>query len=394
MNNSVGKNIIMLRIAVLWMILVLMAGIIQGCQSRPAEVAGVQSVGLSGQTSQGFDRVTGPLEFSFPKDHGPHPGYQTEWWYYTGNLQTAEGQHFGYQLTFFRRALVPPAEVINTESAWRTSQVYFAHFAISDIAGNNFQYAERFSRGAAGLAGAKGEPAYSVWLEDWSVGQLEDGTYQLQAATDEFGLNLRLVDQKGPILQGDRGYSPKGSEPGNASAYVSQTRLEATGEVTLAGAQYPVNGWNWMDHEFSTSALAEGQVGWDWFSIQLDDGSELMLFTLRREDGTSDPFSAGTWIAPDGSTQALARDAFDIRPTSEWRSPHSGAVYPAGWQVSIPALDLELTIAPLMRDQELNLSFVYWEGAVAVDGQRGGNPVEGFGYVELTGYAKSMQGQF
>jgi len=149
-----------------------------------------------------------------------------------------------------------------------------------------------------------------------------------------------------------------------------------------------------MDHEFSTSALAEGQVGWDWFSIQLDDGSELMLFTLRREDGTIDPFSAGTWIAPDGSTQALARDAFDIRPTSEWRSPHSGAVYPAGWQVSVPALDLELTIAPLMSDQELNLSFVYWEGAVAVDGQRGVNPVEGFGYVELTGYAKSMQGQF
>lgn len=394
MNKNNGKNKNNLRIAILWMILMLMAGILQGCQNRPAEITEVQSVGLAGQTNQGFDRVTGPLEFSFPKDHGPHLGYQTEWWYYTGNLQTAEGQHFGYQLTFFRRALVPPAEVINTESAWRTSQVYFAHFAISDIAGNNFQYAERFSRGAAGLAGAEGEPAYSVWLEDWSVGQLEDGTYQLQAATDEFSLNLRLVDQKGPILQGDRGYSPKGAEPGNASAYVSQNRLEATGEVTLAGAQYPVNGWSWMDHEFSTSALAEGQVGWDWFSIQLDDGSELMVFTLRREDGTIDPFSAGTWIAPDGSTQALARDAFDIRPTSEWRSPHSGAVYPAGWQVSIPALDLELTIAPLMSDQELNLSFIYWEGAVAVNGRRGGNPVEGFGYVELTGYAKSMQGQF
>ena len=394
MNNIIGKNISTLRIAILWMIIVLMAGIIQGCQSRPAEITEVQSVGLAGQTDVGFDRVTAPLEFSFPKDHGPHLGYQTEWWYYTGNLQTAEGQRFGYQLTFFRRALVPPTKVVDTESAWRTSQVYFAHFAISDIAGKNYQYAERFSRGAAGLAGAEGEPVYSVWLEDWSVQQLEDGTYQLQAATDEFGLNLRLVDQKGPILQGDRGYSPKGPEPGNASAYVSQTRLAASGEVILAGTPFSVNGWSWMDHEFSTSALAEGQVGWDWFSIQLDDGSELMLFTLRREDGTTDPFSAGTWIAPDGSTQALARDDFDIRPTAEWRSPHSGAVYPAAWQVTVPALDLELTIEPLMSDQELNLSFVYWEGAVNIQGRRNGQPVNGFGYVELTGYAKSMQGQF
>jgi len=394
MNNSLGMIRKNLRIAIIGIVLFLLAGITQGCQSRPDEITGVQTIGLVGQTNQGFDRVTGPLEFSFPKDHGPHPGYQTEWWYYTGNLQTAEGQHFGYQLTFFRRALVPPDEVVDTGSAWRTSQVYFAHFAISDIAGKKFQYAERFSRGAAGLAGAEGEPAYSVWLEDWSVRQLEDGLYQLQAATDDFSLKLRLVDQKGPILQGDRGYSPKGSEPGNASAYVSQTRLEAAGEVTLAGEKYLVTGWSWMDHEFSTSALAEGQVGWDWFSIQLDDGSELMLFTLRREDGTTDPFSAGTWIAQDGSTLALARDDFNIQTTAEWRSPHSGAVYPAGWKVRVPALDLELTIVPLMSDQELNLSFVYWEGAVAVDGRRGGKSVEGFGYVELTGYAKSMQGQF
>lgn len=394
MNNFIEKKRSNLRIAFLWIVFGLIAGLTQGCQSRPVETTAVQWVGLPGQTGQGFDRVTGPLNFTFPQDHGPHLTYQTEWWYYTGNLQTEQGQRFGYQLTFFRRGLVPPAEVVGTGSAWRTSQVYFAHFAISDIAGKHFQYAERFSRGAAGLAGAEGEPAFSVWLEDWSVQQLDEITYQIQAAADGFSLNLRLVDQKGPILQSDRGYSPKGSMPGNASAYISQTRMEAVGEVTLAGEQFQVKGWSWMDHEFSTSALAEGQVGWDWFSIQLDDGSELMLFTLRREDGTTDPFSAGTWIAPDGSTQALARDDFSIQSTAEWRSPHSGAVYPAGWHVSVPALDLDLTIAPLMSDQELNLSFVYWEGAVTIDGRHGRQPVEGYGYVELTGYAKSMQGQF
>ena len=338
-------------------------------------------------------RVVEPRDLAFPADHGPHLDYQTEWWYYTGNLVADEGQHFGYQLTFFRRALAPPDLRADRESAWAADQVYMAHFALTDVAGANYEAAERFARGAAGLAGAQAAP-YHVWLEDWSVEEVEPGVTGMYAAQDDLTLDLVLVDGKGPILQGDRGYSPKGPQPGNASYYYSLTRLETSGSVQVGDTVYPVNGLSWMDHEWSTSALSADQVGWDWFSIQMDDGSELMVFQLRKEDGSIDPFSSGTFVAPDGSTRLLGQDEFEIQVEDTWRSPHTGATYPARWTVVVPVVDLVLAIEPHLADQELTLSYAYWEGAVRVEGERAGQAVSGNGYVEMTGYAGSMQGQF
>lgn len=383
-----------IRIAIIVIILGIISALLVFALRPEENAPQVQLTGLPQTSSEGFTRITGPVALIFPRDHGPHPEYQTEWWYYTGNLVDASGRRFGYQLTFFRRGLVPPISQTPDLSDWRANQVYFAHFALSDVTGKQFNYLERFSRGAAGLAGANGDPSFSVWLEDWSVKQTGEQTYQLLATAGNTSLNLTLTDQKATVLQGDQGFSPKGSEIGNASMYYSQTRLATTGEIVLDDNPFAVTGSSWMDHEFSTSALSTGQVGWDWFSMQFDDGSELMLFNLRREDGTRDAFSAGTWIGADGKTRALSRDDFDIFPIAEWKSPHSGATYPSGWQVSVPSQGLEFTVRPLLADQELNLSFTYWEGAVSIQGSRDRLPVTGYGYVELTGYAKSMQGQF
>jgi predicted secreted hydrolase len=202
------------------------------------------------------------------------------------------------------------------------------------------------------------------------------------------------MDGKGPILQGDGGYSRKGPEPGNASYYYSQTRLETWGTVQVGDTLYQVDGLSWMDHEFSTSALSPDQVGWDWFALQLDDGSELMVFQIRKADGTADPFSSGTLVAADGSTRHLSRDDFEIAVDATWRSPRSGATYPARWTVEVPVADLTLEIEPYLADQELNVSYTYWEGAARISGERTGSVVSGNGYVEMTGYAGSMQGQF
>jgi predicted secreted hydrolase len=343
--------------------------------------------------SAGYLRAEGPTDLEFPADHGPHLDYQTEWWYYTGNLVTAGGGRFGYQLTTFRRALAPPPSRTERESAWAADQVYMGHFALTDVAGGRYRAFERFARGAAGLAGAQAAPYY-VWLEDWRVEEVEPGVMRMHAAQEDLALDLVLTDQKGPIPQGDRGHSPKGPGPGNASYYYSLTRLETSGTVQVGEAGYQVSGLSWMDHEWSTSSLTDDQLGWDWFSIQLNDGSELMVFQLRQEDGGIDPFSSGTFVAPDGGTRHLGRDDFEIRVDDNWRSPHTGATYPAGWTVTVPAVDLMLEIEPQLADQELTVSYAYWEGAVRVEGERAGQAVGGNGYVEMTGYAGSMQGQF
>jgi len=341
-----------------------------------------------------FAKANGPLDFAFPRDHGAHPDFQTEWWYYTGNLTSEDGRKFGYQLTFFRRALPGSEEGSKRTSAWAASQVYLAHLTLTDVDGGNFVFRERFSRGAAGLTGATGVPQYQVWLDDWSVTQLDENSYTLRAGFDEGGLSLTLIDLKGPILQGDRGYSRKGQDPGNASYYYSLTRLESNGSLTFQEAEYSVNGHSWMDHEWSTSALALDQVGWDWFSIQLDDGSEFMLYTIRKTDGSIDPFSNGMLVREDGTSLAIGRENFSIKIEDTWHSPHTGADYPARWTVSVPEEQLNLEIHPLVPDQELRLSFIYWEGAVNIRGQKAGLPINGRGYVELTGYAQSLQGQF
>jgi predicted secreted hydrolase len=343
--------------------------------------------------ADGFTRVDGSALLSFPDDFGPHPDYQTEWWYYTGNLESQDGRHFGYQLTFFRRALLPASQESERSSEWGTNQIYMAHFALSDAKGDAFYAFERFSRGAAGLAGAHGSP-YTVWLEDWRVEQTSASQFTLSAANEEIAINLVLQDEKGPILQGDQGFSPKGPEPGNASYYYSQTRLISNGEITIGDEHIAVEGLSWKDHEFSTSALAPGQIGWDWFSIQLENGYELMLFELRRGDGSIDLLSSGTLISPDGDILSLSEKDFSVSTQGSWKSPHSGANYPMGWQLSIPGADLVLELSPYLEDQELNLSITYWEGAVFVSGMQNGEEVSGQGYVEMTGYADSLEGQF
>lgn len=341
----------------------------------------------------GFTRAEGPATLSFPQDFGPHPDFQTEWWYYTGNLETTDGRHFGYQLTFFRRALLPPSQLPGRASDWATNQIYMAHFTLTDVEGESFQAFERFSRGAAGLAGAQGDP-YRVWLEDWQVELSGANTYELSASNNEIAIELTLRDEKGPILQGDEGYSQKGSNPGNASYYYSQTRLVSEGIVTVGGGTFEVSGLSWKDHEYSTAVLADDQVGWDWFSLQFDDGYELMLYSLRKADGSVDTFSSGTLIAPDGSSVDLTNEDFEIEATGSWHSPQTGADYPMGWVIRIPSAELEFETTPYLRDQELDLTFIYWEGAVQVSGTHAGNAIRGVGYVELTGYAAPFNGQF
>lgn len=342
----------------------------------------------------GFEKAIQPRIFHFPLDQGPHPNFQTEWWYYTGNLETPEGHHFGFQLTFFRRSLLPPQSQPQRSSAWATTQIYMGHLALTDVSEKRFRFQERFSREALGLAGAQGEPRFGVWLEDWSVVQLDENRYQLLARTSEIGLDLILQDQKGFILQGDQGLSRKGEEPGNASYYISQTRLIISGQIRSGKQAYSVQGVGWMDHEFSTSALGKDQVGWDWFALQLDDGSDLMFFILRDNQGNPTPYSSGSLITPDGEVQPLGMKDVQIEVLHHWTSPHSGAIYPSQWYIRLPSQELALRVSPYIEDQELRVSFTYWEGAVKVEGSRAGMPIRGVGYVELTGYAGSMQGQF
>ncbi|UCC62964.1 MAG: hypothetical protein JSV36_19840 [Anaerolineae bacterium] len=268
-----------------------------------------------------------------------------------------------------------------------------AHFALTDVAGKRHQAFERFSRGAAGLAGAQTSP-YRAWLEDWRVDEIEPGVYHLRASEDGLALDLELGDERGPVLQGDGGYSQKGPDGGNASYYYSLTRLASSGSVRVGDTTYQVDGWSWMDHEYGTSALAPDQVGWDWFALQLDDGSELMVFQIHKADGSADPFSAGTLVGPDGQARHLGHDEFEIDFGGTWRSPRSGATYPSQWTLRVPVAGLRLEIEPHLADQELNVSYAYWEGAVRISGEHAGRPVQGDGYVEMTGYAGSMQGQF
>lgn len=361
--------------------------------SAPPELAGDVQANATPMVIEGFTRADGPRPLSFPRDFGAHNDFRTEWWYYTGNLQTADGRHFGYELTFFRGAILPEDQLPPRSSAWSTNQIYMGHFALTDVQGGDFYAFERYTRGAAGLAGAQGDP-YEVWLEDWYVRQTGESTYELYATHEGLELSFELVDEKGPILHGDQGYSKKGPEAGNASYYYSLTRLATNGSLTINGESFEVSGYSWKDHEFSTSVLSAGQVGWDWFSIQMDNGYELMLYQIRHEDGGVAPLTSGTLIAPDGSTRSLSREDFTIETHETWTSPHSGGIYPMGWTISIPSEDLLIELEPFLLDQELNLSTIYWEGAVRVSGSLGGEAFRGDGYVEMTGYAEPFNGDF
>ena len=361
--------------------------------SKPSKISSSRLISLP-STNDDYARAESIRTFSFPKDHGPHPEFQTEWWYYTGNLISQDGKHFGYQLTFFRRSIVPITKLEPRGSNWAADQVYLAHFTLTDVSKNEFYYYEKLERGAANLAGASGEPTFSVWLHDWQVAQTADNSYTLQAAANENKIVLSLMDSKKPILHGNNGLSQKGPELGNASYYISQTRLISSGVIKINDEEYQVTGNSWMDHEFSTSALSGEQIGWDWFSIQLDNNTEIMVYKIRRSDGSQDPFSAGTIVYPDRNVRTLTIDDFSIEETAKWKSPNTNTLYPSRWTIEIPSENIYLEIKPMIPDQELRVSFTYWEGAVLVEGIYAGSKVSGYGYVELTGYSESMQGTF
>lgn len=342
----------------------------------------------------GYRTVTGPCGFVFPRDHGVHPAYRTEWWYYTGHLATEAGRRFGFQLTFFRHRLAPPDDRTDRSaktSAWRTDQVYLAHAALTDVAAGQHRSAEQMARGAAGLAGAAlSDGIVTVHLGGWSARIAPEGQ-RVAAAAEDFALNLDLTPRKPPAAHGDGGYSRKGNGAGRASCYYSFTRLEARGEVTVDGRTHAVSGLAWMDHEYSTAPLEPGLVGWDWFSLQLEDGTDLMLFGLRRAAGGWHPASAGTVVAADGAIRHLSREALRLEVTRRWKSPRTGGDYPAGWRLRIPSAGIDLEIRPALADQEMatggTTGVTYWEGLVDVSGTRAGRPVAGHGFVELTGYA-------
>ncbi len=345
---------------------------------------------MSGGT-EGYARAVEPRDFHFPEDHGPHPEFRTEWWYWTGNLETEDGRAFGYQFTLFRNALAPDAAP--RASAWGAREVYMGHFTVTDVAGGTLHASERFSRVALGLSGATTRP-FKVWLEDWETASVGESTWplRLRARSDEVALELLLEPGKAPVLQGDRGLSQKSAERGNASYYYSMTRMPSRGTVRVKGQTYTVTGHSWMDREWSTSALGPDQVGWDWFSLQLSDGSELMYYQLRQRDGSPDVYSAGLWVPPEGAGEPvrLRRDDMRLTVLESWRSPRSGGEYPSRWRMQVERLGLDLTVTPRLADQELPVTVVYWEGTVGLEGARQGQPVAGRGYVELTGYADTQ----
>ena len=352
------------------------------------------SQALGGELA-GFARADRPRVFRFPDDHGPHPAYRTEWWYYTGNLKSAAGRHFGFQLTFFRTALKAPTDRIRRASAWGTQDVYMAHFALSDVAAQRFHAFQRLSRSALGLAGASAAP-FRVWLEDWSVtGETaaeQPVSMQLSAEEQDVALDLRLRSEKPIVLHGRNGLSQKGAAAGQASYYYSLTRLRSDGVIRLGTEEFQVQGLSWMDREWSTSVLSEALQGWDWFAIQLTDGQELIVYQIRQQSGDIHPLSSGTLVAADGTPQALTSADFQIEVLRTWRSPADGTVYPAKWRLRIPGEAIELTITPYMADQEMHTLIRYWEGAVRAQGTAQGRSLAGDGYVELTGYGEKKAG--
>lgn len=371
-------------------ILISAALLLTACAPQTPAAAELQGVDFSPEIPDGFSYADGSRPLNFPADFGAHPGFRTEWWYYTGNLSTPEGRPFGFELTVFRVSLAPPTVALPDDSTWYSKSVYFAHFALSDIEANEFHAYERYARPGPGLAGAQANP-YRVWLEDWSITETGKDSYRLQAAQNGIAIDLNLTDEMGVILHGENGYSRKGREVSNASYYYSQPHLRAEGTVRVQDETHQVSGLAWKDHEFSTSVLDKGQIGWDWFSLQFDDGSALMLFQLRESGSRTSASSSGTFINADGSTRSLQSKNFTITVLDQWRSPHTGGMYPSAWQIQLKEPDCLLNIRPWMADQEVNFPAVtYWEGAVRFEGTCAGKSVKGNGYIELTGYAGNL----
>ena len=328
-------------------------------------------------------------QFAFPRDHASHPDYKIEWWYYTGNVATASGRRFGYQVTFFRVGV--DAAPVNP-SRWAIRDIHMAHLAVSDPDGKRYRFDERLSRGGPGLSGASTD-TYKVWNDDWTAGLDAQGRHVISATSGKAAVQLTLNEGKAPAVNGVNGISQKGARPGNASHYYSMTRLPTRGTLTIDGERFDVSGESWMDHEFGTSFLEKEQQGWDWLSIQLDDRRELMLYQLRRADGSRDPRSSGTLVEADGRTRHLTAADFTLAPTGTPFTSPSGAKYPIGWTIGLPSEGLTLTVSTPLANQELRTlgaGVSYWEGMIQVAGTARGRAVTGRGYLEMTGYKGSL----
>jgi predicted secreted hydrolase len=337
-----------------------------------------------------FETATSGYHYAFPHDHFNHENYQTEWWYYTGNVVATDGKHFGFELTFFRQAANRGKEKNHT---WDMQDMYLAHLALSDIDDGKFYHAGRLNRPGPQVAGAS-EAEQKVWNGNWQVKWNKD-EQQLQAIGKAFTLNLSLHPEKPPVIQGENGVSQKSAGVGHASHYISLTRLGTNGEIQLQGKLFKVSGLTWMDHEFFTTQLDSSKQGWDWLAIQLSDHTELMLYHFRRKDGSTDAFSSGTYIDDAGKTVHLRASDFSLEPGGDqWKSPETGAVYPISWKIQIPQLAISLEAKTRLPSQELttqsNLAPKYWEGAITLNGERNSQPISGVGYLELTGYDSSI----
>jgi predicted secreted hydrolase len=360
-----------------------------GVASRAAATGLIALLGLLSSAADWKIAEAG-WKYEFPRDHHPHREFKTEWWYFTGNLFDAEGHRFGYELTFFRQGIRPAAERDPNASRFIVDDLKFAHFAITDIADRQFRFEQKTSRGAFREAGFD-EAKQLAWIDNWTLTATDDGVFDLAASGETGTLRLHLIPKKPPVIHGENGVSVKAAGGSSASHYYSIPRLETTGEIVVNGTARPVHGETWFDHEWSSSQLGKGQVGWDWICVQWEDGAALMLYRMRLENGAVDPSSSGTWIAPDGTTTHLSAGDFQMTPAAFWNSKASGARYPIGWKIMLPAQHAEFTVTAPLEDQELKLGpITYWEGAIDATGTRDGNAVKGRGYLELTGYAGRM----
>ncbi len=362
-----------------------------GCndQKNPEQDTGISLSKAMGEIKdENFEKAIDKRKFIFPEDHGPHPAFRTEWWYFTGNLNSSDNKKFGYQFTIFRTAL--SADKNSRESEWSSNQIYMAHFTVTDISNDKFYFNERFSRDGNELAGALSNP-FRVWLEDWQIIESEKRTafdlplIKIKAKTDKAEIDFILESLKPVVLQGDEGLSRKGSQPGNASYYYSYTNLKTEGKIFLEGKEFSVSGKTWMDREWSTSALSEDQIGWDWFALHMDDSTELMYYQMRKKDGNPDAFSKGVIVNKKGDAEHIKKEDVELNATDNWKST-SGEIYPSGWSLRIPSKNIDLKITPAIRDQLLNVSIKYWEGSVLIEGVKGKSDIKGRGYVEMTGY--------
>ena len=328
--------------------------------------------------------------YEFPRDHRPHRDFKTEWWYFTGNVYDADGNRFGYELTFFRQGIMPVAQRDPSASRFLVDDLKFAHFAITDVANREFRFEQKTSRGAFAEAGFD-DADRLAWIDIWTLTMRDDGTFDLTASSASGAIQFRLRPTTEPVIHGENGVSVKATGGSSASHYYSLPRLETAGEIVVNGRARSVSGESWFDHEWSSSQLGQGEVGWDWISLQWEDGAALMLYRMRLENGEVEPSSSGTWIAPDGSTTHLRASDFQMTPTTFWKSKASGGQYPIGWRIALPGQRAEFTVRAALEDQELKLGpITYWEGAIDANGTREGKAIKGRGYLELTGYAGSL----